>query len=94
MKDQKTVVILAPRMTVDSKRVWKTCLDLGSRDVEIMSLAEARSLNTPAFVKPADGKIFDPKVYDTGSDLPSDQSVDLDIPILRSGIVDFRLEEK
>lgn len=63
-----------------------------SRQIEFMTLGSARQLESPAFVKPADGKIFDPKVYATGQDLPSEDNVDQDIPVLRSGIMDFRLE--
>lgn len=150
MSESLPIVILAPRMTDDSKAIWKTCIDLGwspermqgwrvpdhithtdrkviiygeplfaeavcdqighvlleppidwlttlphkylSRDISIMTLAEAREMKQRAFVKPADGKIFDPKVYQTGSDLPADDQVDLDIGVLRSEVVDFRLE--
>lgn len=62
------------------------------RRVELLTLGEARALADKAFVKPADGKIFDPKVYNSGADLPTDQNVDMDIQVLRSGVVDFRLE--
>lgn len=58
----------------------------------MMTLGEARQILSEAFVKPADGKIFEPKVYPSGSDLPSDEHVDQDIAVLRSGVVDFRLE--
>lgn len=150
MNPASPLLLLAPRMTDDSKAIWKAALDLGwsihriqgwrvpeelktthtslvlygeplfaeavadqvglvllepsvnwltrlpheylQRDIELMTLAEARTRPTPAFVKPADGKIFDPKVYQTGDGLPSDDQVDADIPVLRSGIVDFRLE--
>jgi hypothetical protein len=62
------------------------------RRIELLTLQEARSLNTPAFVKPADGKIFEPKIYQTGAELPTEEHVDGPIPVLRSDIVDFRLE--
>lgn len=86
--DQTGLVILEP--SID----WLTMLprEYLKRDIEIMTLGAARALSTPAFVKPADGKIFDPKVYASGSNLPGDDQVDADIPVLRSGIVDFRLE--
>lgn len=63
-----------------------------SRQIDFMTLGSARQLETTAFVKPADGKIFEPRVYASGKDLPSEEQVDQDIPVLRSGIMDFRLE--
>lgn len=150
MNASTPLLLLAPRMTDDSKAIWKAALDLGwsiqriqgwrvpeellgthqplviygeplfaeavadqmglvllepsldwltnlpreylQRDIELMSLAQARRQPNKAFVKPADGKIFDPKVYSSGAELPGDDLVDADIPVLRSGIVDFRLE--
>ncbi|MES2709042.1 MAG: ATP-grasp domain-containing protein [Verrucomicrobiota bacterium] len=150
MTSDQPIVLLAPRMTDDSKSVWKACLDLGwpvervqgwrvpghlsaagrpvviygeplfaeavadqaglvlleppvdwltvvpreflHRDIEFMTLEEARGRSTRAFVKPADGKVFEPRVYDSGTDLPTEEHVDSDLPVLRSGVVDFRLE--
>ena len=62
------------------------------RRVKLMTLAEARCQEDVAFVKPADGKIFEPRVYGTGRELPGEEHVDGSIPVLRSGVVDFRLE--
>lgn len=86
--DQVGFVLLEP--SID----WLTKVprEYLQRDIEIMTLGAARCLSTRAFVKPADGKIFDPKVYACGQDLPDEDQVDADIPVLRSGIVDFRLE--
>ncbi|HEY1049756.1 MAG TPA: ATP-grasp domain-containing protein [Prosthecobacter sp.] len=150
MSDESPLLLLAPRITEDTKSMWKAALDLGwsvqripnwrvpegiaanhrqisiygeplfaeavadqlnlvllepsidwlttvpreylHRDIQMMTLADARQCSDRAFVKPADGKIFDPKVYETGSDLPDQTLVDQDIPVLRSGPVDFRLE--
>lgn len=150
MSDESPLLLLAPRITDDTKSMWKAALDLGwsvqrvpnwrvpegiaadhrqisiygeplfaeavadqlnlvllepsidwlttvpreylHREIQMMTLADARQCGDRAFVKPADGKIFDPKVYETGSDLPDQTLVDLDIPVLRSGPVDFRLE--
>lgn len=150
MNADAPIVILAPRMTDDSKSIWKKCIELGwttermqgwrvpehlasthrqvliygeplfaeavadqidlvlleppidwlttvprrylQRDIEMMTLGAARERLEEAFVKPADGKIFEPKVYASGSNLPTDEHVDLDIPVIRSGVVDFRLE--
>ena len=84
--DQLGLALLEP--SVD----WLTNVPLKylQRQVELLTLGEARALTDRAFVKPADGKIFDPKVYNRGADLPTDQNVD--IQVLRSGVVDFRLE--
>ncbi|MBB5038969.1 ATP-grasp domain-containing protein [Prosthecobacter dejongeii] len=86
--DQLGLVILEPAID------WLTSVprEYLQRDIEIMPLARARAFATKAFVKPADGKIFDPKVYESGNALPGDDQVDADIPVLRSGVVDFRLE--
>ncbi|WP_395750695.1 ATP-grasp domain-containing protein [Prosthecobacter sp.] len=86
--DQLNLVLLEPAID------WLTSVPFKylSRQIEFMTLGSARLLDSPAFVKPADGKIFDPKVYATGQDLPSEEQVDQDIPVLRSGIMDFRLE--
>jgi hypothetical protein len=150
MISEPPIVILAPRMTDDSKAVWRTCLELGwspermqgwrvpenlvatdrpiiiygeplfaeaicdqiglmlleppidwlttvpreylARDIKILTLEEARRIQTEVFVKPADGKIFEPRVYFTGFDLPTGDHVDQDIPVLCSGVVHFSLE--
>ena len=86
--DQTGLVLLEP--SID----WLTTVpgEYLQRDIELMTLGEARARTSPAFVKPADGKIFEPKVYASGPELPTDEHVDLDIAVLRSGIVDFRLE--
>lgn len=86
--DQMGLALLEPAID------WLTTVPLEyvSREIQLMTLGEARNLTASAFVKPADGKIFEPKVYESGQGLPSDDSVDQDIPVLRSGILDFRLE--
>lgn len=86
--DQIGLVLLEP--SID----WLTTIprEYLQRDIELMTLGQARERTTSAFVKPADGKIFEPKIYASGSELPTDENVDMDIPVLCSGIVDFRLE--
>ena len=86
--DQTGLVLLEP--SID----WLTTVprEYLLRDIELMTLGEARTRTSPAFVKPADGKIFEPRVYASGVELPTDENVDMDIAVLRSGIVDFRLE--
>jgi hypothetical protein len=63
-----------------------------SRDVKLTVLSEARKSSVTQFVKPADGKIFEPKIYTCGAALPDEDRVDGSIPVLCSEIVDFRLE--
>lgn len=86
--DQLGLLLLEPPID------WLTSIprELKSRDVAMTTLAEARPETRPQFVKPADGKIFDPKVYQSGTELPTEDHVDGSIPVLCSGIVDFRLE--
>ena len=86
--DQIGLVLLEPPID------WLTTIPIEylSREVTLTTLAEARQMQERAFVKPADGKIFDPKVYASGAELPTDDHVDADIGVLRSGVVDFRVE--
>lgn len=86
--DQLGLVLLEPSIDWLTKIPREYLL----RDIGIMTLGEARSMDSPAFVKPADGKIFEPKVYVSGDSLPTEEHVDASIPVLRSGIMDFRLE--
>jgi hypothetical protein len=86
--DQIGLVLLEPPIDwlTTFPRVYRFC------EVELLTLGETRHAQFEAFVKPADGKIFDPRVYSSGSELPSDEHVDQDIAFLRSGAVDFGLE--
>lgn len=87
--DQLRRILLEP--SID----WLTTVprEYVSRDILMTTLGNARQMMTgPLFVKPADGKIFEPKVYAAGGDLPTEEHVDSSIPVLCSGIMDFRLE--
>ena len=86
--DQLGLVLLEP--SID----WLTTVprEYLSRDIQMTTLGAAREMSAPAFVKPADGKIFEPKVYASGTHLPTEDHVDASIPVLISGIMDFRLE--
>ncbi len=86
--DQLGLVLLEPSIDWLTKVPEKYL----SRTIQLMSLGEARLLDTRAFVKPAEGKIFEPTVYEKGDALPTDRNVDLETPVLRSEVVDFRLE--
>ena len=86
--DQLGLLLLEPPID------WLTTIPklFRSREVALKTLAEARLESRPQFVKPADGKIFEPKVYQNGADLPTEDHVDGCIPVLCSEIVNFRLE--
>jgi hypothetical protein len=62
--------------------------ELRHRKVAITTLSDARTHTAPQFVKPADGKVFEPKVYATGDDLPSVEQIG-DIKVLVSEPVTF-----
>ena len=61
------------------------------RKVDFMTLAEAQKIQETRFIKPADDKIFEAKVYAPGT-LIVPESVPLDTPTLVSEVVDFDLE--
>lgn len=86
--DQLGLVLLEPAID------WLTTIPLEYllREVVMMTLGEARAMRSAAFVKPADGKIFEPQVYADGAALPTEEHVDASILVLKSGIMDFRLE--
>ncbi|WP_030158778.1 ATP-grasp domain-containing protein [Streptomyces sp. NRRL S-244] len=62
------------------------------RSVRLTTLAEARSLREPAFVKPPSAKIdlLPAAVYEDGSALPA--ALDAATPVLVSGVVEFAAE--
>ncbi|KUO17134.1 ATP-grasp domain-containing protein [Streptomyces dysideae] len=66
--------------------------ELTLRDVEFTTLAEARRLRRPAFVKPPNDKSFPARVYVDGSRLPGPDAVDDDVQVLVSDIVSFTVE--
>ncbi|QNS07524.1 ATP-grasp domain-containing protein [Streptomyces xanthii] len=67
-------------------------VELAGRDVELTTVAEARGLRRPAFVKPPNDKSFPARVYPDGSRLPGPDAVDDDTPVLVSDIVAFDVE--
>ncbi|MFE2541792.1 ATP-grasp domain-containing protein [Actinacidiphila glaucinigra] len=67
-------------------------LELVGRDVRFTTVAEARALRRPAFVKPPNDKSFPARVYPDGSGLPGPDAVDDDAPVLVSDIVAFAAE--
>ncbi|HEX2746606.1 MAG TPA: ATP-grasp domain-containing protein [Verrucomicrobiales bacterium] len=61
------------------------------RKIALLRLSEAALLDRPTFVKPAEGKVFEPRVFPAGSELPSVEQVG-DIAVLISDPVTFILE--
>lgn len=58
--------------------------DLRQREILFSDLASARSIDRPAFIKPADDKCFQARVYASGSELPEIESVGGTTPVLVS----------
>jgi hypothetical protein len=51
--------------------------ELTHREIEFSTVAEARQLRRPAFVKPPNDKSFPARVYPDGSRLPGPDAVDV-----------------
>ncbi|GAA3898469.1 hypothetical protein GCM10023084_58740 [Streptomyces lacrimifluminis] len=66
--------------------------ELTHREIEFSTVAEARQLRRPAFVKPPNDKSFPASVYPDGSRLPGPDAVDDGTPVLVSDIVTFAVE--
>ncbi len=47
------------------------------RNIEFATLAKARTLREPAFIKPADDKCFAADIYDSGTDLPPEENLEV-----------------
>lgn len=62
------------------------------RDVRLTTLAEARHILTRAFIKPADEKCFDAKVYSSGADLPAPGPLPENLAVLIQEIVEWKTE--
>ena len=143
------LLLLAPRVTDDSVRVWRAAMDLGwevkrlatwrmdatpeverevivyaeplfaeavadqigrvllepppdwlpkvpeefrLRQIGLCSLSEAREMEGPVFVKPAEGKVFEARVYSAGNELPGEELVDGSLTVIWSEPVNFTLE--
>ncbi len=61
------------------------------RNVQFMTLAEAKNLPDKKFIKPADDKVFAAAVYEPGT-LNPHETVPLDTPTLVSDIVEWDIE--
>lgn len=62
------------------------------RDAKMMTLAEARAVKTRSFIKPADEKCFDAKVYTSGAELPVPGPLPEDLPVLVQEVVKWNVE--
>lgn len=73
---------------------WLTRLPLAltGRRVSFGTLAEARRLRRPAFVKPPVDKLFAARVHPDGGTLPGPELLDGDTPVLVSEVVRFGVE--
>ncbi|MBI1281944.1 MAG: DUF4343 domain-containing protein [Anaerolineaceae bacterium] len=62
------------------------------RNVRFTTLDDARNLRETAFIKPAYDKSFDSRVYATGQDLPTTETLPGDLPVLVSEPVSWEIE--
>jgi hypothetical protein len=62
------------------------------RRVEFMTLAEARVLPGPVFVKPADEKAFDARVWASGKELPGPETLPDYLAVLVAEPIEWSLE--
>jgi hypothetical protein len=61
------------------------------RQVDFMTLGEAKKITERKFIKPADDKCFDAKVYEPGTFKPNETIAD-DYPVLVSEVVQWDME--
>ena len=62
------------------------------RDVRLTTLADARNISGRAFIKPADEKCFDAKIYSSGVELPAPGPLPEDLPVLVQEVVEWQIE--
>jgi len=66
--------------------------DLRRREIQFTDLGGARVIDRPAFIKPADDKCFQARVYARGSELPDTASLGAKSPVLISDPVSWESE--
>lgn len=66
--------------------------ELTGREITATTLAAARALRRPLFVKPPNDKSFPARVYRDGTQLPGPDAADPDTAVLVSEVVAFRSE--
>jgi hypothetical protein len=62
------------------------------RDVRLMTLAEARQESDRAFIKPAEEKCFEARVYSSGAELPPPGPLPDNLSVLAQEVVEWTLE--
>ena len=62
------------------------------REVRLATLAEARQVTTRSFIKPADEKCFDARIYSSGNELPAPGPLPEDLPVLVQEIIQWSTE--
>src|SRR5205085_1194030 len=62
------------------------------RNVRLVMLAQARALSGPIFLKPADGKDFEARVYTSGAELQDNEWLDPALEVLAASPVVWRDE--
>jgi hypothetical protein len=65
---------------------------LRKRDVRLTTLADARSIQSRCFIKPADEKGLDAKIYQSGAELPGPDLFPDALPVLVQEVVTWRSE--
>jgi hypothetical protein len=86
--DSLQLALIEPRLSW----VAEIPVDLRRREIRFTDLAAARELERPSFVKPADDKCFQARVYATGSELPTVDSLGAMSPVLISEPVSWGSE--
>ncbi len=73
---------------------WLPRLDLKwrGRDVQLMTLAEARKVPDRRFIKPAEEKCFEARVYGSGAELPGAGVLPDELAVLVQEVVEWPLE--
>ena len=62
------------------------------REVRLTTLAEARKVADRTFIKPADEKCFEARVYASGAELPAPGPLPEDLPALVQEVVEWTIE--
>src|SRR4051812_23497717 len=86
--DALQLTLIEPRLSW----VAELPFDLRRREIQFTDLASARALDRPAFIKPADDKCFQARLYAMGSELPEVESLGANSPVLVSEPVGWESE--
>ncbi|HWX18789.1 MAG TPA: ATP-grasp domain-containing protein [Candidatus Binatia bacterium] len=62
------------------------------REVRLAALTEARKVATRSFIKPAEEKCFEARIYSSGAELPPPGPLPEDLPMLVQEVVDWTTE--